>query len=51
MYIDNKGYMTLIIYKNGKRNYALKYEGKIIKKSINKDKLQKIADKLNKGGE
>lgn len=39
------------INKNGKQIYVLRYEGKNIKSSINKEKLQKIADEINiRGG-
>lgn len=34
---------------NGKRRYILRYGGENIKRSIYKDELQKLADKLNEG--
>ncbi len=46
-----KNYARVVKYGfvNGKRNYAIKYEGKRIKCSINKEKLEKICNEINKG--
>ena len=34
---------------DGKQSYAVKYKGKRIKHSINKEKLEKICNEINKG--
>lgn len=34
---------------DGKQDYAIKYKGKRIKRSINKEKLEKICNEINKG--
>lgn len=34
-------------HKNGKQQYALRYNGKIIQRSINEEKLQQLANELN----
>lgn len=45
----NKARVIKAGFQNGKQKYALKYEQKVIKQSIYKDKLLKEADEINKG--